>query len=217
MADQNALATVVNRNAFYRDGYRVLLKVAFIEALVILVLLASLIAALLIADVKHVFFATTEDGRLIEIMPLDKPYLSEAEMLTWATETVKQVMDFNSVNYRQRLQANMTNFTIPDGWHAFTLALDQSRIIESVEKTDLTVTASIESAPEILDRGVIPDMNGSTYKWLIRIPRVKIEFKGGKLPLQPMYWEIRLKIVRASTLQTLKGVAIEQWVAQPFR
>ena len=43
MADQNALATVVNRNAFYRDGYRVLLKVAFIEALVILVLLASLI------------------------------------------------------------------------------------------------------------------------------------------------------------------------------
>ena len=40
MALKDAIATVLNRNAFYRDGYRLLLRLSIIQSLVIVALAA---------------------------------------------------------------------------------------------------------------------------------------------------------------------------------
>ena len=35
---KDAIATVLNRNAFYRDGYRLLLRISIIQGIIIIVL-----------------------------------------------------------------------------------------------------------------------------------------------------------------------------------
>ena len=49
MALKDAVATVLNRNAFYRDGYRLLLRITVIQGIVIGVLVLA-IATLVLAD-----------------------------------------------------------------------------------------------------------------------------------------------------------------------
>ncbi len=207
-ATRDALATVMNRNAFYRDGYRLLLKIALIEAFAIIVLVASLTATVLSFEPKHTFFATTADGRIINIIPLNEPFQSRNNVIAWAADVTKRVMEFGFHDYRKRLQDVSSNFTA-NGWETFTKALEQSRILEAVEARKLVVTAQVNQAPQLLEEGVV---NG-VYRWILRFP-VTISFQGEQPP-QPMRVNLTLVVVRVSTLQTPNGIGIEQWIGVP--
>jgi intracellular multiplication protein IcmL len=90
MSLKDAIATVLNRNAFYRDGYRLMLRVSVIQLGVITFLIATIIGLVLTISVKHIYFATTSDGRIIPIVPLSEEYRTKAEVITWAAETSKK-------------------------------------------------------------------------------------------------------------------------------
>ena len=89
MTLKDAVSTVLNRNAFYRDGYRLLLRVSVVQGIIILLLAGGLISLLLSMDTKHVYFATTSDGRIISIVPLNDPYRSRSEVIAWAAATAQ--------------------------------------------------------------------------------------------------------------------------------
>jgi intracellular multiplication protein IcmL len=205
MALKDAVATVLNRNAFYRDGYRLLLKISVIQGIVIVVLIASLISLLLTFQTKQVYFATTSDGRIINIVPLNEPYRSQAEVIAWAAGTAQNVMRFGYHDYRARLEQVKSNFT-PTGWEAFLKALKEANVIEAVEARKLVVTMDINAAPEVKNVFV---KNG-IYTWDLQFP-VTIKFDGNEPP-QPINTTLVLRIVRVSTLQNPDGISIEQWV-----
>jgi intracellular multiplication protein IcmL len=205
MSVQDAINTVLNRNNFYRDGYRLLLRICLIEAFVILILVGSLVAMVLSIRTDHVFFATTADGRIIEIVPLNQPYIGRGPLIAWAAGTTRRVMEFGYHDYRQRLQDVATNFT-PNGWQSFTKALQEARILEAVEKRQLVVTTTIDAAPEIIKEG---EVNG-IYTWIIRMPII-VNFEGAEAPT-PISSTLYLQINRISTLQNPMGVGIEQWI-----
>lgn len=205
MAIKDAIATVLNRNAFYRDGYRLLLKISVIQAIVIVILIAGLVSLLLTMQTRQVYFATTADGRIINIVPLNDAYRSQAEVVAWAAAAAQNVMRFDYKDYRERLQQVSANFT-PTGWESFTKALKEANIIDAIEARKLVVTTDINSAPEITNAGV---RNG-VYTWDLRFP-ITIRFDGNESP-QPISTNLFLRIVRVSTLQNPDGISIEQWV-----
>jgi len=205
MAIKDAIATVLNRNAFYRDGYRMLLRISIIQTVVIIVLVAGLATLLLTVHTRQVYFATTSDGRIIDIVPLSEPYRSPAQVTAWAAATAQNVMRFGYHDYRERLQQVSGNFT-PTGWESFTKALKEANIIEAVEARKLVVTMEINSAPEITNS----DLRNGAYTWDLKFP-VTIRFDGNEPP-QPISTLLYLRIVRVSTLQNADGISIEQWV-----
>lgn len=205
MALKDAIATVLNRNAFYRDGYRLLLRISVIQAIVIALLIAGLISLLLTVQTRQVYFATTADGRIINIVPLNEAYRSQAEVVAWASASAQNVMRFDYRDYRERLQQVSANFT-PTGWESFTKALKEANIIDAIEARKLVVTTEINSAPEITNAGV---RNG-VYTWDLKFP-ITIRFDGNEPP-QPISTNLFLRIVRVSTLQNPDGISIEQWV-----
>jgi intracellular multiplication protein IcmL len=205
MALKDAVATVLNRNAFYRDGYRLLLRISVIQAIVIALLIAGLVSLLLTVQTRQIYFATTADGRIINIVPMNEPYRSQAEVVAWASASAQNVMRFDYKDYRERLQQVSANFT-PSGWESFTKALKEANIIEAIEARKLVVTTDINSAPEITNAGV---RNG-VYTWDLRFP-ITIRFDGIEAP-QPITTNLFLRIVRVSTLQNPDGISIEQWV-----
>lgn len=208
MALKDAIDTVLTRNAFYRDGYRLMLRISIIQGLAIILLIATIVAMVLSVDVRHIYFATTSDGRIINIVPLNEPFQSRAEVISWAAGKAQEIMRFGYNDFRQRLQQSSTSFT-PTGWESFTTAMREARIIDAVEARKLTVSLDIEGAPEIKFAG---EKDG-IYNWYVQFP-ITIKFDGNDPPT-PITAVLILQIVRVSTLQNPQGISIEQWIAAP--
>jgi intracellular multiplication protein IcmL len=206
MPVKDAIATVLSRNAFYRDGYRTLLRISVLQGLVMILLILAIISMIMTVETRYVYFATTSDGRIINIVPLNDAFRPPAEVIAWASRTAKNVLTFDYRDYRHRLQDAAANFT-PTGWESFTKALKESRVLEAVEARRLVVSLDVESAPEIKNSFV----HDGIYTWYLQFP-ITIRFDGNDPPA-PIHATLILQVVRVSTLQNPDGISIEQWIA----
>ncbi|MGB6976519.1 MAG: type IVB secretion system apparatus protein IcmL/DotI [Gammaproteobacteria bacterium] len=204
MAD-DAYELVRLRNNFYRDNYRRVLSFLLIMVIINLIL-CVVIGYLVTHRPTPQYFATSADGRITPLYPLTQPVVSKSELLQWATQAAVAAYTFDFVNYRKDLQAASEYFT-PDGWQQFQEALKKTRILETVTSKKLVANAVATGAPVITDQSVI---NGR-YAWKIRIPLlVTYESQSEKIPQS---LEVNMIVMRVSTLETPKGIAIAQFIA----
>ena len=204
----SGLGTVVVRNEFYRDGYRSLLRLAFIQSLVIIGLLGTNYFVIHVHQPENRYFATTEDGRLIPMMPLNSPNLSTPALMSWVAQSVTEVMTFGFNDYRRRLQEASRNFT-RTGWSSFTQALQAARIIEMVEANQQVIPATPQGAPILKSQGIVR----GRYQWIVQMPLLLTYQSGPKTRSDSLL--VSVVIVRAPRLESPNGIGIEQWVAVP--
>lgn len=204
--DTSGLAKVVLRNEYYRDGYRLALRVAVIQSFVIVGLIAAMFFVINVHQPENRYFATTEDGRLIPMVALSQPNLSNPALMSWAAQAATETMTFGFSDYRRRLQESSRNFT-KRGWESFTKALQDARIIESIEANSQVISAAPSGAPIIDWEGVL----NAQYQWRIQIPMV-LSYESGSL-VRSEKWVVTLVIVRVPRLESPNGVGIAQWIA----
>ncbi|NCC23290.1 MAG: type IV secretion protein IcmL [Alphaproteobacteria bacterium] len=202
------LGTVVVRNEFYRDGYRSLLRIAILQGLIIVGLIAVMFYVVHIHQPENRYFATTEDGRLVPMIALSEPNLSTPALLSWVAQSSTEVMTFGFNDYRRRLQEASRNFT-RRGWESFTQALQASRIIDMVEANQQVVTAAPRGAPILQKEG---EFNGR-YQWTVQLPMIITYQSGSRSRSDNLL--ITLVVVRVPRLESPNGVGIEQWIAVP--
>lgn len=200
------LGAVVVRNEFYRDGYRTMLRVAMLLALVIVLQIGVMVYVVKTNKMEYRYFATTEDGRLIPMAPLSEPNLSSPALMSWVAQASTEVMTFGFNDYRRRLQEASRNFT-RRGWESFSSALQRARIIETVEANQQVVTATPTGAPVIQSEGLV----GGRYQWVVQVPMSLTYQAGSKTRTDDLL--ITLVIVRVPRLESPNGVGIEQWIA----
>lgn len=204
--DTTGLGRVVVRNEFYRDGYRLALRVALIQAAIIFALIGAMYYVIHVHQPENRYFATTEDGRLIPMVPLNQPNLSTPALLSWSAQAVSETMSFSFSNYRRNLQESSRHFTRA-GWESFSTALQDARILESVEQLTQEVSAVPSGAPILTSEGVA----GGQYQWVVQVPVLLTYTSGGKKRNQS--WLVTLVIVRVPRLESPNGVGIAQWIA----
>lgn len=204
--DMSGLGRVIQRNEYYRDGYRLAQRVAVAQSFVIIGLILAMFFVIKVHQPENRYFATTEDGRLIPMVPLSQPNLSNPALLSWVAQAATETMTFGFSDYRRRLQESSRNFT-RRGWESFTNALQGARVIESVEAYDQNISAAPKGAPVIISEGVV---NGQ-YQWVVEIPMIITYEAGAKK--SSIHWTLRLVIVRVSRLESPNGVGIAQWLA----
>jgi len=207
-ADTSGLARVVVRNEFYRDGYRLALRIAVIQAVIIFGLIGAMYFVIAVHQPENRYFATTEDGRLIPMVPLNQPNLSTPALLSWSAQAVSETMSFSFSNYRRNLQESSRFFTRA-GWESFSTALQQARIIESIETLTQEVTAVPAGAPILKSEGI----SGGQYQWVVQIPILLTYASGSKTRSER--WVVTLVVVRVPRLESPNGVGIAQWLAVP--
>ena len=100
---QDALETVKLRNNFYRDSYRSLV-VALLLSLLVIAGLVTTVSYLIMSKPSPKYFAATNSGRMIPLIPLDQPNLSDANVLQWTSMAVVSIYSYNYVNFRQAFQ-----------------------------------------------------------------------------------------------------------------
>lgn len=200
-----ALEVVSLRRNFQRDGHRLVL----FALLVSVVLNAALVGAfgyIVTHPPAPQYFATTINGRITPLIPLDQPNMPPSTLLQWANAAATAAYTYNFVNYRQELQSASEFFT-PDGWREFLNALTSSTNLNAVIEKKLVVNAVATGAPVILDQGVI---NG-TYTWTIQMPMLVVYQSVSQVARQNVM--VKMVIQRISTLNSARGIGISSFVA----
>jgi intracellular multiplication protein IcmL len=206
--DSTGLGRVVVRNEFYKDGYRLALRVALIQCFIIFGLIGAMYFVIHVHQPENRYFATTEDGRLIPMVPLNQPNLSTPALLSWVAQASSETMSFSFSNYRRNLQQASRNFT-RSGWESFSTALQQARIIESIEANTQEVTTVPRGAPVLKSEGLA----GGQYQWVVQIPLLLTYVSGSRTRSES--WIVTLVVVRVPRLESPNGVGIAQWIAVP--
>lgn len=189
---------------WYKDQYRRSLYLALVLASILLVSLVLNIY-LFVSRPKPVYFATTQDMRVMRLQPLDVPYVSTANLLNFAVQTVSAVSSLNYINYKGQLEAQRDNFT-PEAFDEFVRALKSSGILDLIIKERLSMQAEPQAAPVISEEGVGPD---GAYTWKISYPmNIIYQSSSGQAGTQPVI--VSLIIKRQNILQYHGGVAITQ-------
>jgi intracellular multiplication protein IcmL len=204
--DVPPLGMVVLRNEFYRDGYRSMLKLVVIQGVIILGMIVAMFFVIHTHQPENRYFATTEDGRLIPMIALHQPNLSTPALMSWVAQAATEVMTFGFNDYRRRLQGASRNFT-PGGWESFTRALQQSRIIETIEEQQQVATAAPKGAPVLQSSGV----SQGRYQWVVQMPMIITYESGAKKRTDNLL--VTIVVVRVSRLESPNGVGIAQWIA----
>ncbi|MFH1157380.1 MAG: type IVB secretion system apparatus protein IcmL/DotI [Pseudomonadota bacterium] len=200
------LMSVVIRNEFYRDGFRNMMRIVIAESIIIVVLILTFIVYMNAAASQDRYFATTADGRIMQLVPLDRPNMATSALMSWAAQSAVEVMTFGFHDYQRRMQNSSRNFT-RHGWETFTSALQKSRIMESVEAGQQVVTAQPRSAPIIREESI---RNGK-YRWVVDLP-LSVSYQSGAASRNDSLM-LRMVIERVPSLENPNGVGIEQWIA----
>jgi intracellular multiplication protein IcmL len=205
MADrvEDAVEQVTMRAAYHKDNSR---KVLFALLLCAVIILAQVITIIYVVThpPEAKYFATSTDGRIMPLVPLEQPNLSQAALLQWANTAAIAAYNYDFVNYREALQEASAYFT-PDGWNSFMAALN-SGPLQNVISKKLIVTAVATGAPVIVQQGVLD----GTYTWKVQMPML-VTYQSASQNQQDSV-TITMLITRISTLTSARGVGIAQFI-----
>jgi intracellular multiplication protein IcmL len=201
----DAIELVRLRNDFYRDNYRRLV-IALVMLLAIIILLLGIIAYQITNRPEPKYFATTVDGRIMQLFPLSDPVLSPSKLLQWAHQAAVNAYTYNFVNYRDSMQQLQNQFTM-QGWKYYEDALRISRTLEMVIAKKLIVSAVATGTPVILDQAVID----GRYSWKVQIPLLVTYQSPNEQTQQPM--TVIMNISRVPTVDMPEGIAIVGFVS----
>ncbi|MGQ3888116.1 type IVB secretion system apparatus protein IcmL/DotI [Legionella sp. CNM-1927-20] len=204
---KDSLTAVTLRNEFYRDGQRKMVLGLLISLLTNFIL-GSMLAYLLTHPPAPKYFATSINGRITPLFPLDEPNQSDSAVLQWANQAAIAAFTYNFVNYRDELQAASGFFTA-EGWQQFLDALQQSNNLDAVKAKKLIVSAVATRAPIILQKGLL---NGR-YSWRVQMPLLVTYQSASEFSQQNNV--VTMLVTRVSTLNSPRGIGIAQFVVGP--
>jgi len=204
---EDALTAVALRNNFYRDGQRKMILVLLVSMLAN-VILASMLIYIITHPPAPKYFATSINGRIVPLFPLNEPNQSDPAILQWANQAAIAAFTYNFVNYRTELQASSGFFT-SDEWTRFLTALEQSNNLDAVKAKKMIVSAVATRAPIILQKGIL---NGS-YAWRVQMP-ILVTFQSASEFAQQNN-VVTMTITRVPTLNSPRGIGISQFVVGP--
>lgn len=204
---EDALTNVILRNNFYRDGQHRMMIILLLSIIVNFIL-----AALLVYMITHPpqpkYFATSINGRITPLVPLNLPNQSDSAVLQWANQAAIAAFSYNFVNYRSELQSASGFFTA-EGWDQFLSALQSSNNLDAVKAKKLVVSAVATSAPVFLQKGIL---NGR-FAWRIQMPLLVTYQSASEFSQQNI--TVTMLVTRVDTLNSPRGIGISQFISAP--
>lgn len=164
-------------------------------------LIGLIIAVVFVSRTHREVIASTNDGRLVPVIPLDKPYVSDARVLGYVDECARQVFSHDFLHWRTTLQNSKTCFT-EKGGDAVEEAL--APWVKDIAERELTMSVSMADTPVIAKRG---DFNG-TFAWRVQAP-ISLFRRGTKMSDVPRPFILQVVVRRVGLDQNPRGIAID--------
>jgi len=163
--------------------------------------IALIVAIVFVTRAHREVIAATTDGRLIPVIPLDKPYVSDARVLGYVDECARMVFSHDFLHWRTTLQNSKTCFT-EKGGDAVEEAL--APWVKDIVDRELTMSVSLADTPVIAKRG---EFNGA-FAWRVQAP-ISLFRRGTKVSDMPRPFILNVVVRRVGLDQNPRGIAID--------
>lgn len=200
---------------FYRFQYFRFIRTAYhlSHAVTVSILANAVIFLLLFISyanpLEPQYFSTSFNGKTGRLVAINEPNTSDYAILQWANTTIISAFSYDFYNYKTELQ-QVSQFFTEDGWSAFISAIQASNNLDQVVAKKLIVNAVATSPPIILQKG---ELNG-VYSWRIQMP-VLVTYQAAS-GFNPQNLIITILVTRISTLDSYKGIGIQQFISSDY-
>lgn len=155
------------------------------------------------------YFATQRDGQILPLVPLNQPYLSLDQVLSFTGMCTTRALTLSFSSWRSDLESAKNCFT-SSGWNAFISAVTDSGTMDFITKSRLNATAMVAGA-SVVEEG--RDMSAlNRYVWRVKVP-ISITFESAS-EKSSQSLEALVEVVRTETYENDHGVAISRFTAQ---
>lgn len=155
------------------------------------------------------FWFTDNHGNLVAGTPLNRPVMSDADLMDFAVRSVLTVYNFDYVHYRETLSREATpNFTA-DGWTGLDAAIEATGSRKEVEARAMSVSAIALAGPSIKKWSEI----GDHLAWAVQFP-IRVTYANTN-ESRVVDLVVTATVLRVPTAFYPKGVAIDSFVAEP--
>ncbi|MGL3709425.1 type IVB secretion system apparatus protein IcmL/DotI [Leptospirillum ferriphilum] len=196
------------RNHFYRDKYRRTADTNLTLSVCLLVSVGT--NACLGWAVLHkrpVYFAATNDGRILPLVALSRPAMEDRTVVSWATTVATAAYSYDFVNWRKALSGLSTDFT-KEGFSSFIGSLKSSGNLKLVEENRMVASAVPTEAGVVVAKGLLKGI----YVWKIQVP-ILVTYQAARSSVSQNLL-VTLLVVRRSVLSHPKGLAVAQFLAE---
>lgn len=163
---------------------------------------------------REYFGVDFKTGRMVRVIPLNQPYLSNQSLLTRVQECIQQANTYDFVNFQRSFQTASSCFT-DGGWNAFATELDRVGTLRAVQKQRLVAQAVATGVPVITGQ---PMERNGILTWVVQMP-VRISFQGGEggrgLATQNLL--ITATVQRVPEYENQYGIGIVSYIAEERR
>ncbi len=196
------------RNDFYKDEYRNKAEVLRYGAGTLLasVLLNGALGWALVHK-RPVYFAATNDGRILPLVALSRPAMEDRAVISWATTVATSAYSYDFVNWRSALSGLSPDFT-KEGFSSFIGSLKASGNLKLVSDNRMVAAAVPTEAGVIVAKGLLKGV----YVWKIQVP-ILVTYQAAKSSVSQNLL-VTLMVVRRSVLSHPKGLAVAQFLAK---
>ena len=195
------------RNDWYRDQYRTNSSALRMAAIALLVSVGiNVLLGWAVIHKRPVYFAATNDGRILPLVPLSRPAMNDRRVVSWATDVAISAYSYDFINWRKVLSGLSQDFT-REGYSSFIGSLKASGNLDLVLKNRMVTSAVPAAAGVVVAKGKL----GGIYAWKIQVP-VLVTYQAAKSSVSQNL-VVTLLVVRRSVLSHPKGLAVSQFLA----
>lgn len=184
-------------------------KVVLYQAIIIAVLSVLLIISVIAAiNSDNKYFASSPDGKITPMVPLDNPVINDNGIKIFAVYTLYDVLNLDFDTWRQDLEKGRGGF-IDKGLGNLITAVKDAGIIDIMEKDRVNLRTEF-GTPVISQKGI----KDKVATWVVQIP-ITFNFVGQNTTSKPLKFILIATIRAVDNNKYPKGVAISQVVTVP--
>lgn len=200
-------ALVMESRDWYKDRFR---QVATICLITVSLLVGSLAANMIQATSKPepVYFSVSDDFRIKDLKPLDKPTISESGLSNWVARTVTETFALDFVHWRDQLMGVKSEYT-EDCFKQLLKSLQDAGNLDMVKERKLVLSAVIKSAPTITAEGMVKGRK----VWRMEFP-IEFSYESSERVVANQDLVCEVTVTRVPVEEHPRGVKLAQIVLQ---
>ncbi len=206
-APSDVLRSTLAAYLFYRDGYRTLVFFSLWLGLALIGLTLFCCVVILSARPQDRFFTASVDGRVDQLLPLDTPTSSVAEMQGRVSLALTDALTFGYLDYEQRRAENQGPFSASAYDKLYRMIIGREGL-ERMYQEPLVFCAEPEpSMPAgVLRSGINKYF---IYEWVFQIP-LRVVVKADTPGAEPhsVAWVVQALVERATDVDVRSGYII---------
>jgi len=196
---------VHTRNAWYRDSFRIVTMI-LLGSIALNFVQGVVIGYHYTHPVPPKYFASTSDGRLIEIVALDKPNMSSSSVAQWIVRAINEIYSFDYARYKGELNEAGTKYFTPEGFKEFVHSMNSQGVLDTIIRKRLVVKTVVTSAPALEDEG----LHGGVYTWKFTVPII-ISYQGASID-NKREKVVTISVKRVPETNSSRGLAVSEFI-----